>query len=114
MPKWVVFLTICLAGGTSVLLMTGHLSQARINGPFYIAYDLVFWGTVSAAATVATGPGRWREKFKQSASQTSRKAPRWIWPLLIILLAVANYLVAIVVVAANWAFSTSTNENPRL
>ena len=69
-----------------------------------IAGQMIFYGTISAAIGAARTPGRWNEKIRRREIR-ARILPRWVWPLLFVFLANANYLVALAIALGDLPFA---------
>jgi hypothetical protein len=64
----------------------------------------VFYGTISAAVGAARTPGRWNEKIRRREIG-SRIFPRCVWPMLFVIIASVNYLIALAIVLGSLPFA---------
>jgi|HubBroStandDraft_6_1064221.scaffolds.fasta_scaffold176493_2 hypothetical protein len=99
-----VFLILFTGIGVATFLIWAAKPPFYPPGLEVLGAQMVFWGAVSAAASAARTPGRWNEKITREGVR-SRKLPRWIWPVFIVVLSVANYLVAISVLLGSLTFT---------
>jgi hypothetical protein len=109
MSKRVVFVSILFAGMVvwlTILCLVKIPSNQNIEyvsnttrGLLLLAFSILA-GAISAASAVARVPGRWGAKFDQRAKPIRFKR-QWIWPLFMVVLSVANFLMALAVFAGN-------------
>jgi hypothetical protein len=72
-----------------------------------LAAQMIFYGAVSAAIGAARTPGQWNERIRRRETR-SRILPHWVWPLLFVFLAIADYPVALAIVLGTLPFAPST------
>jgi hypothetical protein len=104
LTKRAVFFLILLPGiGLAVVL-----AFAGPPPPFLsltlVAAQMMFYGTIAAAVGVARTPGHWNEKIRRREIG-ARILPRWVWPMLFVILASVNYLIALAIVLGSLPFS---------
>ncbi len=104
LTKRAVFFLILLPGiGLAVVL-----AFAGPPPPFLsltlVAAQMMFYGTIAAAVGAARTPGHWNEKIRRREIG-ARILPRWVWPMLFVILASVNYLIALAIVLGSLPFS---------
>jgi hypothetical protein len=111
LTKRAVVLSI-LSGGTGVSILLIYAGWPPTYPPKLqmIAAQMTFFGAASAAIGAARTPGRWSERITTEGIR-SRIFPSWVWPMFFVLLAVANYLVALAVLLGSLPFARRSNSN---
>jgi membrane protease YdiL (CAAX protease family) len=99
----VVFLVLLFGVGAVAAYVTLAGPLTYTVNPKTIGFQMLFWGVASATISAATTAGRWGEKIDLTSAR-KRRLPGWLLPVSFVLLAIANYLIAIAVVAGAWPF----------
>ena len=104
MTKLTVFVLILVTGFGcfAALLYAGWppTYPPKLSG---VAAQMVFFGSIAAAISAVRTPGQWTERIRRAERGTRRV--HWIWPILFVFLAIANYLVALAVALGSLTFA---------
>jgi hypothetical protein len=111
MTKRAVFLMVLLGGMALGIAFAYVPKEPSLHDGWTLAAGMMFWATVSASVTIANNSGAWGVKFSRHAPKHPGKLPGSAWPLLIVLLAVANYLTAIAIVAGHTIFKAPASRS---
>lgn len=104
MTKRAVFFTVMLGGMAMGFGLAYVAKEPGLHNGWTLAAAMMLWATVSASVTIAINSGAWSVKFNRRAPKRPGGLPNWAWPLLIVFLAVANYLTAVAIVIGRALF----------
>ena len=104
MTKRAVFFMVLLGGMAIGFGLAYVPKEPGLHSGWTLAAAMMLWATVSASLTIAINSGPWGAKFDRRAPKRPARLPSWAWPLLMVFLAVANYLTAIAIVTGRALF----------
>jgi hypothetical protein len=105
--KRAVFLSVLVIGMSAGLGLAWVPEVPSFHNAWTLSAGMMLWATISALVTIALNTGAWAERFSRSAPKRPKRLPRWAWPLLIVILSVANILTTIAILAGNALFNAA-------